>query len=129
MRIVSPVMKSLSSRASTALAISISPPQRPSGVASSTARDLFVARLRRREDRTWRDGVDENVVGGQLQRERFGERDHAGLGDVVRQVAVVARPAALRDPVTEVDDAAAALAAHVRAPPRARKETRRAGRR
>ena len=37
MRIVSPVMKSLSSSASTPFAISISPPQRPSGVASSTA--------------------------------------------------------------------------------------------
>jgi hypothetical protein len=32
---VSPVMKSLSSSATTAFAISISPPQRPSGVASS----------------------------------------------------------------------------------------------
>src|SRR5205807_1688505 len=38
-RIVSPVMKSLSSSASTAFAISISPPQRPRGVACSTVRN------------------------------------------------------------------------------------------
>src|SRR5207248_4777395 len=38
-RMVSPVMKSLSISASTAFAISISPPQRPSGVACSTALD------------------------------------------------------------------------------------------
>ena len=36
------------------------------------------------------------------------------LGDVVRHVARVARPSALRYPVAEVDDAPAALRAHVR---------------
>ena len=44
----------------------------------------------------------------------FGERDDAGLGDVVRKVAGVPRPAAPRNPVAEVDDAAAALRPHVR---------------
>src|SRR5882672_4899054 len=66
---------------------------------------FFLARAWRREDRSGRDRVDEDVVGGQLDRERFGERDRAGLRDVIREVSDVPRPAAARDPVAEVDDA------------------------
>src|SRR5690606_41830487 len=40
--------------------------------------------------------------------------DDGGLGDVVGEIARVARPAAARDPVGEVDDAATAETAHVR---------------
>ena len=90
---------------------------------------LVVGRARRRENRARRDGVDQDVVRRELQRERFGQRDRRRLRDVVRQIAVVARPSALRDPVAEVDDAAAALARACAARPRARRETPRADRR
>ncbi len=53
-------------------------------------------------------------VAGEFERERLGERHDAGLGDVIRQETRVAGTAAPRDPVGEVDDAAAALGAHVR---------------
>ena len=105
-RIVSPVMKSLSTSASTAFAISISPPQRPSGVACSTAAD----RLRRcPAARRWarRNGVDENLIARQFERQRLRQRDHAGFRHVVRQVSSIARPAAPRHPVGEVDNASA----------------------
>ena len=49
----------------------------------------------------------------QLEAERLAERDDAALGDVVRQVAAVARAAAGRDPVREQHDVAAAGAAQV----------------
>jgi hypothetical protein len=77
-------------------------------------RRFLGTRTRRREDRSRRDCIDENVVGGKFQREPFGERDDAGLRDVVRQIAGVPRAAAPRNPVAEVDDAAAALRAHMR---------------
>src|SRR5262249_23505602 len=63
---------------------------------------------------TWRDAVDENLVARQLERERFGQRDRAGFRDVVRNISQVARASAPRNPVAEVDDAAAAVRAHVR---------------
>src|SRR5436190_873815 len=65
-------------------------------------------------NRSWPDRVDENLVGRQLEGERFGQRDDAGLGDVVRNIARIARPAAARNPVAEIDDVAAAGRSHVR---------------
>ncbi len=122
-------MKSLSISARTALAISISPPQRPSGVARSTAANSSSEVPSRRDDRPWRDRVDQDLVGGQLQRQRLGQRDDAGLGDVVGEEARIARPAAARHPVGEVDDAAAAQPAHVRNRGTRAQPGRRAGRR
>ena len=66
--------------------------------------DLLVGRFRRREDRAGGDGVDEDVVLRQLERQRLGQPDDPVLRDVVGQVALVARTAAARDPVGEVDD-------------------------
>ena len=107
------------------MAISISPPQRPSGVARSTFANSSSVVSFGRDDRARRDGVDEDLIGRQLQRQRFGQRDDAGLRHVVRQVARIPRPAAARHPVREVDDAAAAQPPHVRHG-RARAQPRRA---
>ena len=76
--------------------------------------DFVLAHVGRSDDGPRGDGVDQDVVGRALERERFGERDHAGLGDVVRREAFVVRPAAAREPVGEVDDPSAAAGAHVR---------------
>ena len=92
----------------------ISPPQRPSGVASSTARrssSLIDAGARIGPGCN---GVHQNVVGSELERQCFRQRNHARLGDVVREIASIPRTAAPGGPVAEVDDAAAALRAHVR---------------
>src|SRR5213593_2264057 len=70
--------------------------------------ELVVCRLRRRDDWSWCDRVHEDVVGRELERERFGQRDHARFGDVVRQIAAISGTSALRHPVAEIDDAAAA---------------------
>ena len=51
---------------------------------------------------------------GKLERERFGQRDRAGLGDVIRKIAGITRTSAGSHPVGKIDDAAAAAAAHVR---------------
>src|SRR5262245_41277111 len=59
---------------------------------------LIISDAGRREDRPWSNGVDENAICRELQRERLGQGNHAGLRDVVRQVAEVARPSALRRP-------------------------------
>ena len=69
--------KSDSRRKATALVISASPPQRPSGVDASTARKFLGRGAGRRHDRAWRDGVDEDLVGGQFERERLGQADDA----------------------------------------------------
>ena len=111
---VSPVTKSLSTRNATALAISSSPPQRPERRGPLHRRVLVGGGARRRHDRPRRDRVHEDLVGGQLERQCFGERLHAGLGHVVGEVARIARTAAGRDPVREVHDPSAAGAAHVR---------------
>ena len=74
-RIVSPVMKSLSSSATTAFAISISPPHRPSGVASF---DRFRLLLVVPGGATIGPGamaLTRMWSARQLQRERFGQRD------------------------------------------------------
>ena len=102
-------MKSDSISASTAFAISSGPPQRPSGVARSTASDSSAVESRRREDRAWRDRIHENLIGREFERERLGQRLHAGFRHVIRDIALVAGPRACRDPVREIDDAAAAL--------------------
>src|SRR3954466_3094616 len=60
------------------------------------ARFLFAGTWRR-NDRPWRDRVDQYVVGGEFEGERLGERDGSRFRDEVRQVAVVSRTAALRD--------------------------------
>src|SRR5262245_1407008 len=75
---------------------------------------FIVSRVRWSDDRPRGDRVHEDVIGGHFQCERFGERHHTGFGDVVRQEAWIAWPSAPRKPVAEVDDAAAALLAHVR---------------
>ena len=75
---------------------------------------LVGGRARRRHDRPGRDGVHEDLVGGQLEGQRLGQRLDAGLGHVVGEEARIARPAAGRDPVGEVHDPAAARLAHVR---------------
>ena len=107
-------MKSLWTSASTALTISASPPQRPSGVDLLDGEDLFIRGAWRSDDRPGCNRVHQDIVGCQFQRQRFGQRNDAALRDVVRQEALVSRPAAPRDPVAEVDDAPAALGAHVR---------------
>ena len=88
-----------------------SPSRRPIGPAALRPRPPSSSssrRVRRREDGAWRDRVDQNLVGGELQRERFGEADDARLGDVIWKVAGIAGPAAGGNPVAEVDDAPAA---------------------
>ena len=107
-------MKSDSTRAITVLAISSGPPQRPTGVARSTASSSSLARTFRRQNRTGRDGVDENAVASELERERLAKRFHARLRDVIRRVALVARPCAGRDPIRKVDHPSAAAAAEQR---------------
>ena len=107
-------MKSLSTSASTAFAISISPPQRPSGVARSTAAESAADVPGGATIGPGAIGIDEDLIRGQLERQRFRQRDHARLGDVVRQVARIPGSAAPRHPVREVDDSAAARASHVR---------------
>ena len=82
-RMVSPVMKSVWQRSATALAISASPPQWPTGVALATSSISSLAHVGRRDDRTRCDGVDEDVVPCDLEGQRFRERDDTGLGDVV----------------------------------------------
>src|SRR5215469_4957941 len=69
---------------------------------------------RRRQNRTRRDRVDENIVGRQLERERFRQCHHARFRDVVRKETFIARPSAAREPVAERNDAAASLLPHVR---------------
>ena len=129
-RIVSPVTKSESMSASTAFAISSAPPQRPSGVASSTALYSSARRPRRREDRTRRDRVDEDVVAGQLERERFGQRLHAGLRDVVRRGSPCSAAGRSRRPSREkLMMRPPPDRAHQRHGRAARRETRRADRR
>src|SRR5881296_3684612 len=61
--------------------------------------ELLVGRAGRREDWAGRNRVDEDVVARELERERLGQRDHAALRHVVRQIAPVSRPAASRKPV------------------------------
>ncbi len=75
---------------------------------------LFVRRPGRREDRARRDRVHENLITRELERQSFSHRDCARLGDVVRQVARIARTSAHGQPVGEVDDAPPALLPHVR---------------
>ena len=126
---VSPVMKSLSSSASTAFAISISPPQRPSGVASSTAFSSSSVVPGGARIGPGAIALTRMLSAASSSASASVSAMTPGLRDVVRQVAVIARPAALRDPVAEVDDAAAALRAACAARPRARRETPRADRR
>ena len=76
-RIVSPVMKSLSSSASTAFAISISPPQRPSGVASSTAAHSSSSVSGGATIGPGAIALTRMLSRRELQRERFGQRDDA----------------------------------------------------
>ena len=107
-RITSPVMKSVSISATTALAISAPPPHRPSGVAFSTASNSASGRSGGARIGPGRDRVDEDLIGRQLERQRLGQADHRLLRHVVRQEALVAGAPAHREPVREVDDAAAA---------------------
>src|SRR2546423_15626764 len=58
---------------------------------------LVAGRPGRRDDRSRRDRVDEDIVGRELRGENLGERDNAALGDVVRHVAEIPRTAAARD--------------------------------
>ena len=86
MRIVSPVMKSLSSRPARPWR---SRSRRPSAERRRVL-DRFrlgVCRRRRRQDRSWRDRVHENIVRRELERQRLGQGDDAGLRHVVRKVA------------------------------------------
>ena len=108
-RIVSPVTKSVPTRNNTAFAISASPPQRPSGVDFATDIAFFRRHLRRRKNRSRGDRVHQDLIARQLGGQRFGQRLHAGFGDIVRQVAFVTRAAARDEPVGEIDDAPAAL--------------------
>ena len=116
MRMVSPVMKSLSSSARTPFSVSISPPHRPSGVACSTARIFIVARVPGgARIGSGRDRVDQDIVASASSSASASvSAITLGLRHVVWQIALVARSSALRDPVAEVHDAAAALPAHVR---------------
>ena len=110
---VSPVMKSLCTSAITVLAISISPPQRPSGVACSHPGEHLVRCALGRHDRTGSHGVDQNLIRRQLKRERLTQGDNPSLGHVVRQPAKIARPAAIRHPIRQVHDASSTDATHV----------------
>ena len=113
-RTVSPVTKSLATKNATTLAISASPPQRPSGVDFSTAACSSAVVPGGATIGPGAIGVHEDLVGGQFERQRLGQRLHARLGDVVGEEARIARPAAGRDPVREVHDPPAARLAHVR---------------
>src|SRR5881396_3647661 len=94
-------MKSPSRSARTAFAISVSPPHRPSGVARSTA--LNSSSLVSGGARI---GPGAMALTRMLSDARF--------RDVVRHKASVPGTPAFRQPVAEIDDAAAALLPHVR---------------
>src|SRR4029450_13988062 len=76
--------------------------------------DFLLAHVRRRDDRTRGNGIDEDVVPCHLKGQRFREGDYTGLSDVVRRKPCVARSAAPNQPISKVDDAAGARRPHVR---------------
>ena len=108
-----PVTKSDSRRKVTAFTISTSPPQRPRGVAASTAAVSSAELPAGGRMGPGAMALTRMCERGELERQRLGQADDPLLGDVVGEVSRVAWPAAGRDPVAEVDDAPAAGGAHV----------------
>ena len=91
-RRVSPVMKSQSSSASTALAISSLAAPAPERRGLSRRRDVpRRSSVGGAHNRPRRNGVHQDVVGGELERQRLGQRDHSRLRHVVRKIASIAR--------------------------------------
>jgi hypothetical protein len=65
---------------------------------------FLLRQIRRRNDRAWRNRVDEDSVLCKLERQRLRERFHASLGDVVRHEPGVPGPATRGQPVGEMHD-------------------------
>ena len=109
-RMVSPVTKSVSIRNTTALRNVLGGTAPPAERRGAFDREPFlVARARRRENGPGRDGVDEDRSGASSSASASVSPITPAFATWLRHVARVARPAARRDPVREVDHAAAAV--------------------
>src|SRR5215469_12622273 len=68
------------------------------------------SQIGRRQDRPWRDRVDEDRW-SEFERQALGEGDNSCLRNVVRNITTIVRPPAPRQPVGETDNSSAAAAA------------------